>query len=34
MTADPPEADESTVDNLLTLDLRTELDELFYEPGK
>ncbi|CAG9790541.1 unnamed protein product [Diatraea saccharalis] len=32
MTADPPAMDAPVVDSLLTADLRSELDELFYEP--
>ncbi|CAH1642722.1 unnamed protein product [Spodoptera littoralis] len=32
MSAEPPEPDPPMVNYLLTLDLRAELDELFYEP--
>ncbi|KAG6463832.1 hypothetical protein O3G_MSEX014095 [Manduca sexta] len=32
MTADPPEPEPAMVNYLLTLNLRADLDELFYEP--
>ncbi|KOB68844.1 Uncharacterized protein OBRU01_14566, partial [Operophtera brumata] len=34
MTADPPDPDPPIVNDLLTLDLRADLDELFYEPDE
>ncbi|KAL4720486.1 hypothetical protein ACJJTC_010874 [Scirpophaga incertulas] len=34
MSAEPPEIDSPVVDNLLTMELRADLDELFYEPGE
>uniref|UniRef100_A0A2A4K4W2 Aminopeptidase n=1 Tax=Heliothis virescens TaxID=7102 RepID=A0A2A4K4W2_HELVI len=32
MSAEPPESDPTMVNSLLTIDLRADLDELFYEP--
>lgn len=34
MSAEPPDPEPPMLNYLLTMDLRADLDELFYEPGK